>query len=79
MRPSLRLGNWLESRKYPRGWNHRRWYSVESAEAGTFSGGPILETFTNARTGLAGIREIQRKDSNTGVISVGKASGTASV
>lgn len=33
----------------------------------------------NARTGLAGIKEIQRKESHTDVISVRKASCTASV
>ena len=38
-----------------------------------------METFMNARTGLAGIKKIQRKDNNTDVISVGKASCTASV
>ncbi|KAF3815430.1 hypothetical protein GH733_016812, partial [Mirounga leonina] len=48
-------------------------------QAGTFSGGPILETFMNSKHRLAAIKEIQRKDNNTDAISVGKASCIASV
>lgn len=68
-----------QSRKYPKEWNHRRSSSVESAEAGTFSRELILETLVNARTGLEGVKEIQRKEKNTVVISVRKASRIALV
>uniref|UniRef100_A0A8C6BGB2 G-protein coupled receptors family 1 profile domain-containing protein n=1 Tax=Monodon monoceros TaxID=40151 RepID=A0A8C6BGB2_MONMO len=39
--------------------------------------GPEFWTFENARTGLEGIKETQRKGKNTNVISVGKASCTS--